>query len=168
MNDGVGSVRKLAEGHQLTYSRRYGTTVDDLWSALTDPGRVGRWLADLQGELRPGGAHRLDFAGGSDPDQVTNGTILTCQPPRFLKLTWDFGGTGSSIVEARVTAENGGARLYLEHVLPSAQAAGYGPGWHAYLLRLRAVLDGTDLPDWDEAFAASFAEYQAVFEQAGS
>ena len=41
--DGVGVIRM---------EDRYDTTPDDLWSALTDPRRLARWVADVEGDLR--------------------------------------------------------------------------------------------------------------------
>jgi len=35
---------------------RYDTDIDDLWSALTDPGRLVRWYGQVEGDLRLGGA----------------------------------------------------------------------------------------------------------------
>jgi hypothetical protein len=35
--------------------------VDDLWSALTDPGRLTRWLGEVEGDLRRGGEFRARF-----------------------------------------------------------------------------------------------------------
>ena len=34
---------------------RYDTDIDDLWSALTDPRRLARWVAEVDGDLRLGG-----------------------------------------------------------------------------------------------------------------
>jgi uncharacterized protein YndB with AHSA1/START domain len=48
--DGVGVVR---------IEDRYDTTIDDLWSALTDPDRLARWHGNVEGDLRPGGEFRV-------------------------------------------------------------------------------------------------------------
>jgi len=40
---------------------RFDTDVDDLWAALTDPGRLVRWLGDVDGDLRMGGQFRARF-----------------------------------------------------------------------------------------------------------
>ncbi len=100
MTEGHGVVQEAEGGHRLSFQRPYATTPDDLWEAMTSPPRVGRWLADLTGDLRVGGRYRLDFGGGSDPDQVTEGTIEVCEPPMSLRVTWSFGTQGDSIVEA--------------------------------------------------------------------
>jgi Activator of Hsp90 ATPase homolog 1-like protein len=53
--DGRGVVRM--EG-------RYDTDIDDLWSALTDAPRLARWIAEVEGDLRLGGAFRATFTSG--------------------------------------------------------------------------------------------------------
>ena len=61
-----------------------------------------------------------------------------------------------------VGADSGGpgTQLTLTHRhLGAAFARGYAPGWHAYLDRLIAVLDGTAVPAWDERFTAVRAQY---------
>ena len=47
--DGVGVVRM---------EDRFDTDIEDLWSALTDPGRLARWLGNVEGELRLDGEFR--------------------------------------------------------------------------------------------------------------
>ncbi|MEZ5138897.1 MAG: hypothetical protein R2711_09075 [Acidimicrobiales bacterium] len=37
--------------------RRYGTDVDDLWTALTDLERLPRWFLPVSGDLREGGTY---------------------------------------------------------------------------------------------------------------
>ena len=33
---------------------RFDTTIDDLWSAITDRARASRWIGELHGDLAPG------------------------------------------------------------------------------------------------------------------
>ena len=56
-----GSVRTLgilraADGQGVVrLEDRFDTDIDDLWSALTDPRRLARWLGEVEGDLREGG-----------------------------------------------------------------------------------------------------------------
>jgi uncharacterized protein YndB with AHSA1/START domain len=63
---------------------RYDTDIDDLWSALTDPGRVARWYGQVEGDLRPGGEFRLYVE--SDGWDGT-GRVEAYEPPRRLLVT---------------------------------------------------------------------------------
>ena len=63
---------------------RYDTTIDDLWSALTDPDRLARWHGQVEGDLRPGGAFRLYLAAD---DIESTGRVDVCEPPQRLLVT---------------------------------------------------------------------------------
>ena len=119
-------------------TRSYPAPIDDVWEALTDPGRVERWFLPLSGELRAGGSFRLEGNASGD--------ILECEPPRRLKVT--FGGP-TSIVELRLTAEaEGDTTVELEHTVPiemagsTAGALYVGPGWDGAFMALDLFLVG--------------------------
>jgi uncharacterized protein YndB with AHSA1/START domain len=57
----VGTLR-IADGKGVVRMEdRFDTDIDDLWSALTDPGRLARWLGEFEGDLRLGGEFRARF-----------------------------------------------------------------------------------------------------------
>jgi uncharacterized protein YndB with AHSA1/START domain len=101
--------------------RTYGTTPEDLWEAVTSAERLPRWFAPVSGELKLGGRYQIQGNAG--------GTIQVCEPPRHLKLTWEFGGA-TSWVELRIEpAPNGSALLTLEHIAyPDEHWTKFGPG----------------------------------------
>lgn len=118
--------------------RRYGATVEDVWSALTVPERVQRWFYPVSGDLRPGGTFQLEGNAGGD--------IVECEPPRLLKVTF---GAPNSLVELRLSGEGADATvLDLEHTVPiemaqsGAGALYVGPGWDGALMALDLFLDG--------------------------
>jgi uncharacterized protein YndB with AHSA1/START domain len=39
----------------------YDTEIDDLWSAITEPDRLARWIATVEGDLRVGGTIQAQF-----------------------------------------------------------------------------------------------------------
>ena len=87
-------------------SRDFSTTPEDLWEAFTSAERLPRWFLPISGDLRLGGRFQLHGNAG--------GEILVCEPPRRLKVTWEFSGQVSWL-EVRVTRHGAGARLTLEH-----------------------------------------------------
>jgi uncharacterized protein YndB with AHSA1/START domain len=87
--------------------RTFDTSVDDLWSAMTTQERIGRWLTPVTGELRLGG--RFQLQGNAA------GEVLTCEAPRHLVVTWEFGG-GTSWVEVTLAAAGERAALELQHI----------------------------------------------------
>jgi len=57
----LGSLR-IADGEGVVRMEdRFDTTVEDVWSALTDPGRLEQWLGEFEGDLRVGGEFRAHF-----------------------------------------------------------------------------------------------------------
>src|SRR6476659_2895930 len=74
--DGVGVVR---------IEERFDADIDEVWSALTETERLGRWYGAIEGELRVGGAYRaLLHASGWDG----TGRVEECEPPRrFLVVS---------------------------------------------------------------------------------
>jgi uncharacterized protein YndB with AHSA1/START domain len=119
----------------IVAERTYPAPVDDVWDALTSPERIPRWFLPVSGELHLGGRYQLEGNAG--------GTIVGCQPPHHLALTWEFGG-GVSWVDVRLTASGDATTLRLEHVAlvaDSEQWGEFGPGavgvgWDLTLLGL--------------------------------
>jgi uncharacterized protein YndB with AHSA1/START domain len=60
---------------------RFDTGIDDLWSALTDPGRLARWLGEFEGDLHLGGQFRARFYSSG---WEGTGRVDACEPPRHL------------------------------------------------------------------------------------
>jgi uncharacterized protein YndB with AHSA1/START domain len=123
--------------------RGYDAPIDDVWDAVTQPDRIKRWLMPISGELRVGGSFQLEGNAG--------GEILTCEPPRLLKVTF---GAPTSIVEVRLTPDgDGDTLLELEHTVPieiaqsGAGALYVGPGWDGALLGLGLFLRGEAVGD---------------------
>jgi len=124
---------------------RYDTSIEDLWSAITDPQRLARWIAEVSGDLRPGGDLRASFTSGWEGA----GRLDECEPPRRLVLTLDPGQEDETVIEAELFAEGDQTRLVIEERdLPLAKLAAHGAGWQAHVEDLAAYLDGRLRVDW--------------------
>lgn len=88
-------------------SRVFDTDPEDLWDALTTPARLRRWFMPISGELKLGGRYQLE--GNA------SGTITACERPRYLAVTWEFGG-GTSWVRVSLAREGAGTQLELQHI----------------------------------------------------
>jgi uncharacterized protein YndB with AHSA1/START domain len=154
------------EGRSVLLRRTYPATIDDVWDACTDPGRLARWLGQVDGDLRLGGRFQIkDNAGGE---------IVRCEEPRLLQVTWSFGGGVDTEVEVRLTPDgDGGTVLELEHSSPAGfideMVRTYGPGgtigigggWDLTVLGLDLFLRGVpfDVATWEDTpQARQFAE----------
>ncbi len=49
----LGSLRSADGNGVVRIEDRYDTDIEDLWSALTDPGRLARWHGQVDGDLTP-------------------------------------------------------------------------------------------------------------------
>jgi uncharacterized protein YndB with AHSA1/START domain len=158
----LGSLRSADGKGIVRIEDRYDTDIDDLWSALTDPGRLARWWGEVDGDLRVGGEFHLFLeAAGLDG----SGRVEACEPPRWLRVTtresdesWRKGRGAppfDQTIEATLTADGDQTTLVIEvHGMPVDKTAFYGAGWQIHAENLAAHLAGRQRGDsearWDE------------------
>ena len=148
----VGSGRIAAgEGRAIRLRRTYEAPLEDVWDALTNPERIGRWFLPVSGDYRVGGRYQFEGNAG--------GEIVACERPNRLQVTWVYGEPASdadiSEVEVRLSAVDGSStRLDFEHraIVPDDRWAEYGPGavgvgWDGGLLGLALHLRGGSVDD---------------------
>jgi len=131
--------------------REYDAPIEDVWDALTNPERIGRWFLPISGDYRLGGTYQFEGNAG--------GEIRECDQPNRLKVTWVYGPVKSdadiSEVELRLSrAGDNRTHFVLEHtaVVPEEFWAMYGPGavgvgWEGGLLGLELHLRGGSVGD---------------------
>jgi uncharacterized protein YndB with AHSA1/START domain len=157
-NDLLGALRPEGGRAAVRFERTYDSSREDLWSALTEPDRLTRWFAPVSGDLTIGGGYTVDF--GHD---LTSGTVVSCEPPQLLELTWDLAGEPTSRIVVTLEERDGMTHLVLDHAqLPVDQVGGYSAGWHAYLARLFALLRREDVPEWATGYAAELETYRGL------
>lgn len=158
----AGKVRTLgtlraADGKGIVrLEDRFDTDMNDLWSALTDPRRLARWLGEVDGELRQGGEFRARFfASGWE------GTcrVEVCEPPRRLLLLTKSEGEPDGVFEATLTADRDHTLLVVEdRGVPLDHIAAYGAGDQIHVEDLAAYLTGRERCDprarWQELHPA--------------
>lgn len=124
---------------------RYGTDIDDLWSALTDPERSARWVARVDGDLRLGGAFTATFTSGWEGP----GRVDVCEPPRRLVVTLSPGRDEQTVIEAELVPEESATRLVIqERGIPLDEAVVHGAGWQAHIEDLATYLAGRQTTEW--------------------
>lgn len=144
----VGTLRRLEDGRgAVRMEDLYDTGIEDLWSALTDPSRLARWVAEVEGDLRPGGLIHARFTSS----WAGPGRIDVCEAPHRLVATMAPGTPEETVIEAVLVAEDDRTRLVVEERgLPFDELAAYGAGWQAHVEDLTAHLAGRDPADWHE------------------
>ena len=164
MTDGVSPESRIkgtlraADGKGIVRMEdRYDTSIEDLWSALTDPQRLARWVAEVSGDLRPGGDLRASFTSGWEGA----GRVDECEPPRRLLLTLDPGREDETVIEAELFAEGDQTRLVVEERgLPLGELAAHGAGWQAHVEDLAAYLEGRERVDWRQRWIEITPSYR--------
>jgi uncharacterized protein YndB with AHSA1/START domain len=161
----LGDVRSVDGTGIVRMQDRYDTDIEDLWSALTDPRRLARWLGTIEGDLQLGGEFRAHFfASGWEG----TGRVQACDPPnRLLVVTNQAAEAEDTAVTAQPAAESDhtievsltadGSQTILvweERGMPPELLAAYGAGIQVHVEDLAAYLSGRDRCDaqarWSE------------------
>jgi uncharacterized protein YndB with AHSA1/START domain len=160
----VGTLRSVDGTGVVRMEDRYHTGIDDLWSALTEPQRLARWIADVEGDLRVGGEFHASFTSGWQGP----GRVDVCEPPRRLRLTMSPGQQDQTVIEAELVAEGDHTSLAVEERgLPLTELAAHGAGWQAHLEDLAAHLAGQERADWRTRWSKLTPSYRAQTENLG-
>jgi uncharacterized protein YndB with AHSA1/START domain len=160
----MGILRADEERRAVRFERRYDFAPSEVWSAISDPERVARWLARVE-EWEPEVGGRIVLEFGDEPEGRTELRIRELEPGRVLELDWHYPGEDRSVVRFEVVPLDGGTVLVLDHrSLAAAAAPGYGSGWHAHLDALEALLAGRDEADdvWWERFTERRPAYEGI------
>ena len=161
----LGSLRSEDGKGVVRMEDRFDTDIDDLWSALTDPRRLARWIGEVGGDLRLGGEYRYHFfSSGAEG----TGRVEACEPPHRLLLAHGSADDADKVIEATLTADGDQTILVVEERgMPLNLVAAYGAGIQVHIEDLGAHLAGRGRIDadarWDElqpAYDALAAEVE--------
>lgn len=155
----VGTIAALGDGTgAVRMEDLYDTTVDDLWSAVTSPERLARWIGDVTGDLLLGGTFHARFTSGWEGP----GRVDACQRPERLVLAMAPGTAHGTQIEVTLTPAGDRTRLVIEERgVPIDDLAGYGSGWQAHVEDLGAHLDGRMPGDWRTRWMELTPDYEA-------
>jgi len=171
----LGSLRSADGKGVVRLEDRYDTDLDDLWSAITDPGRLARWYGEVDGDLRLGGEFRVYIEAA---DIESTGRVEACEPPRRLLVTtresdesWRKGRGAPPFdesIEATLSADGGQTVLVIEvYGLPLDAIAAYGAGWQIHAENLAAYLAGRARIDGEARWNELVAPYQDLAANVG-
>jgi len=160
----LGSLRSEDGKGVVRMEDRYDTDIDDLWSALTDPGRLARWYGEVEGDLRLGGALSVRI-----PDALeATGRVDACDPPRRLLVTMRDedprpGQPEEWVTEAHLTADGDQTVLVVEERgLPVDLLAAYGAGIQIHVENLTAHIAGREGGDTEARWQKLLPVYEAL------
>ena len=158
--DRFGKVVRNGEAFDMQFTRRIAASVERVWAAITIPERIAAWFAtaDVQIELRLGGAYRLRFG---DEGPYTEGEITAFDPPHLLEHTWPDPPNPPSRVRYALEPDGEGCILrFTNNGVPPAYIGSLA-GWHIFLDAIAPSLAGT-VVEWSmEAETALMEVYRA-------
>jgi uncharacterized protein YndB with AHSA1/START domain len=162
----VGTLRTADGKGVVRMEDHFDTHIDDLWSALTDPGRLARWLGEFEGDLRLGGEFRARFFSSG---WEGTGRVEACEPPRhLLVMTRDDHQAEEHAIEATLTADGDHTILILEERgMPVNLLAAYGAGIQVHIEDLAAHIAGRERCDAGARWAELQPAYEALASQLG-
>ena len=157
--DRRGVVNTGPDGRQLLEFRRsWPDPIEEVWSALTEPDRLARWIGTYDGERAPGG--RGTFTMTHEQESVGEPMgIVECDPPRRLVVEWV--GQEDWRLEVDLSGEHDRTVLrFRQSFAPGTQVAEFAAGWHWYLDRFDAAVRGSaEPPAWEDFLARSGPVY---------
>jgi uncharacterized protein YndB with AHSA1/START domain len=164
----LGSLRSADGQGIVRIEARYDTGIDDLWSALTDPGRLAQWYGQVEGVLHAGGEFRL-YVESNDWDGT--GRVEACEAPLRLLVTsretdesWRKGNglpPFDEVIEAGLTPDGDQTTLVIEvRGLPLDAIAFFGAGWQIHAENLAAYLAGRERGDTGARWGELVPRYQ--------
>jgi uncharacterized protein YndB with AHSA1/START domain len=162
----LGSLRSASGTGVVRVEDRFDTDIDDLWSAITDPGRLARWIGEVEGDLRPGGEFRARFFSSG---WEGTGRVEACEPPqRLLVLTKQPGQAEEHSIEATLTADDNQTILvWEERGMPPDHLAAYGSGIQVHVEDLAAHLAGRERCDASARWAELLPAYEDLAASVG-
>jgi uncharacterized protein YndB with AHSA1/START domain len=165
MTEQILGTLRAAEGEGVVrMDDRFDVGIDELWSAVTDPGRLAGWWGRVEGDLRAGGEFRAHILDAGD----FTGRVDVCEPPHHLRVTMrdsdpQPGQPEQMVTEVRLTADGHGTLLVLEERgMPVDLLAAYGAGIQIHVEHLADHLAGRALRDTEARWGRLFPAYQPL------
>ena len=162
MTSELATLERTPDGGLIRFERTLPHSIDDVWSALTEPERLADWwppfATNVSVDLREGGAMSFDWPDGP----VLEFRFLRIEPPTLLEHTHTSPG---SWMRYELESAGEGTRLRATYFVPEPDVAierGDIVGGHYGFDRLEAALAGRAAPLDLDTFAGlqrRYAEY---------
>lgn len=155
----LATLERTSDGGLIRYERYLRHSIEDVWSALTEPARLAEWwppfATNVNIDLREGGVMTFDWPDGP----ALEFRFIRIEPPRLLEHTHTTPG---SWMRYELEPADGGTLLRATYFVPDPDFAierGDVAGGHYGFDRLEAALSGSPIPVDMTVFAALQTEY---------
>jgi uncharacterized protein YndB with AHSA1/START domain len=142
----LGSLTSADGSGVVRIEERIDGSIDEVWSALTEPERLAHWYGEVEGELRVGGAYRAHLhASGWEG----TGRVEECEPlRRFAVVSKQPDDANERSTEVRLTGDGNQTVLAVEQRgLPLDLLWAYGAGLQIHVEDLAAYIAGRERTD---------------------
>jgi uncharacterized protein YndB with AHSA1/START domain len=164
INETDGTIVGVGDERVLRFERHYENPIDDVWDAITNPGRIAQWWlpfdADITVDLVAGGDYVLRGKGGVP---TLSWKVLRVEIPNLFEHTHVEPGV---IITWELTEKSEGCSLVLTQTVPDRASAinnNFVVGLHISLDRLNSLLHGRPIDwDWD-----AMSEHQRRYAEVG-
>jgi uncharacterized protein YndB with AHSA1/START domain len=167
MNDSrepTGGQEMRHDTSYLVLTREFQAPVADVWAAVTESDRLGRWIGTWTGDPATGSVDfRMTFEG--DGSAVGRYDIDVCEPPHRLTLRTSFENS-EWLLELDLAEADSVTTLTFAQVMADPElASSVGPGWEYYLDRLVAAETGGEVVSivWEDYYPGQADHYRAAF-----
>ncbi|OBA68321.1 SRPBCC family protein [Gordonia sp. 852002-10350_SCH5691597] len=162
----TGRYRKLSERNVIEFEREFRASIEDVWAAVTESDRLGRWFGTYTGDPESGRVELVMTAEGDDVAS-TPWNIVECTPPRILQVVSEDEGLVWDL-RVELSEVDGLTKLVMRQIFDDTGGVEtVGPGWEYYLDRLVAVVVGAGVEDidFDDYYPAQAEHYRRIAEQ---
>lgn len=126
----------------LTMDFQFNTTIEKAWSALTDAGKLAKWIT--ANDFKPVVGHRFQFRHQPNEywDGLVEGEVTIVEEPNRIAYIWSTGDERHTVTWTLQDLGNGKVNLHLEQTGFSNPAGVEGAkyGWTAWFDKFEQVL----------------------------
>lgn len=160
----LGQIKRVPSGFEGRLQRIYDHDRATVWSKLTLPAEIAKWLAPGTIELRLGGKVHIDFA---DSGIVIDSSVLAYEPERVLAYSWSSGNEPQRPMRWELADAEGGTQVTLTVTIPAGEdAAKACAGFEGHLEMLAAALEDVPVKFPLELYLKARKGYQELLAQA--
>lgn len=127
----------------LSMDFQFTTSIEKLWSALTESGKLAKWIA--ANDFKPVVGHRFQFRHPSSEwwDGIVEGEVIIVDEPNQLAYSWATGEERHMVTLTLQDKGDGTVNLHLDQTgfsnVHGLEGAKYG--WGEWVVKLEEVLE---------------------------